>query len=551
MHQFKAILSAIIKSSYRFDKKSKGFYVGAVAAAVFLAVLFGGMLAGGVYFMSGAFLQAGLEAELLTLIFSGAQAVVLVFGTAAMVSTIFFNRDAEFLLSLPVKSSTVFFAKLFYVYVSELVISAFVVLCSGIALGVAAGYGAGFYIMLLPAILILPLFPLLISSLLSLPIMYAVSFFKRKGALAGIALALLFAGGMALYLSFAGGLMELEEGGELVFRLSQKSIDTIRAAARILLPNIALAHVMLGTDILLNASVLLASYAALGALAFAVSSAVYRRGVSMQLEQNKSVRLGKFEYRVRTLRGTLIKKDWLELVRHPYLAFYCLFQVVFAPLLLMFYQFVQTSASAQDQEALAAAGFIDIFGVAITFFTVGLLTASMNYTALSSITREGKNYSILKTLPIFYRAQLSAKAALASIIGALSVSVGMIAALFIFPGQTGQLLLLWGFLLIMGNGLSYYFTGLDVKRPKLIYESISHALKNNVNSFIAMGVSSAILLPSLGLYIAAHVLSAMFTPLYVFSALWVLLYAAAVGLNLLFRHALQKNAEKKMAAIEV
>ncbi len=540
------LLKAIIKNSLRFDKKGKRSYAAAIAALLTLGLVFGSMTVGGVAFISPAFINAGLEAEFLTLLFAGTQVAVLLLGTASVVTVMFFSRDAEFVLALPVKPSALFFAKLTYLYLTDLLLSAFLVLTGGVPFGIIAGYGAYYFLMLLPVVLLLPVLPLLLSSLLSLPLMYIVGFFKRRGALAGIAISVMFALMLLAYTSFFGNLAQVEQADGLTFRLSAESAAAIRRAVLFVFPDLALSRLILWRQPLFNLAVFAGSHLALGLLAYFAASLAFRRGMSVQLEQPPAAKSGKKQLRTRSLRYALRKKDALEILRNPSLSFYCLFQLIFAPLMLVIMTFSGRGDPGYDIILSSPH-----YALGTAYFAAGFLSLSMNYTALSTLTREGANFPLLKTLPVSFRAQIEAKTDVARLLSAAGVAVTYIVSALMFPAARMQLLLLCGMLAVYGDGLSHFIAALDVKRPKFEYENITQALKNNLNSFTAMGVNLLFIVPVAVLYAAAALFSSYLTPGVAYGAFWILAYGAAALLGQFYRGVLYKNIEQRIAKLEI
>ena len=108
--------------------------------------------------------------------------------------------------------------------------------------------------------------------------------------------------------------------------------------ANILLPDKFLALSMMGGSFVtatLNFAYALLFDVALFAIAYFVSSFVYRTSVSRQLETPKSKSDKKQKYESKGKIFALIKKDFLEIIRYPSLAFYCLFEIVIGPVFMI------------------------------------------------------------------------------------------------------------------------------------------------------------------------------------------------------------------------
>ena len=124
---------------------------------------------------------------------------------------------------------------------------------------------------------------------------------------------------------------------------------------------------------------------------------------------------------------------------------------------------------------------------------VGFLIGGMVSVTCTSISREGKNLFIMKYLPMSYATQLNAKAAsgFVVIIPALLVMMIPLQVLFQAPVWVficGTLLTLPGVVFI--NYIGLY---IDLLRPKLTWDNENAAVKQNLNAFLLLVVSWALI----------------------------------------------------------
>ncbi|MDE6397809.1 MAG: hypothetical protein K2L51_00650, partial [Clostridiales bacterium] len=108
MRNFRLVFMLQLKNMLRRDRSRSSrktilwFALMAVAYAVVATVFIGLILE-----MGGVFVAFSLQAELVTLILLCGLMVVLVFCIETLLTTLYFSRDTEFFLALPVKPSTV------------------------------------------------------------------------------------------------------------------------------------------------------------------------------------------------------------------------------------------------------------------------------------------------------------------------------------------------------------------------------------------------------------------------------------------------------------
>lgn len=544
MRNILTLLRVQIKNAYKLKDEKKSTIVATVFAFIVLGIVFAIMGVGSTLLLGFAFIRQELEREFLTIFFTTSQVIVLIFGTVMMVSTLYYNRDNEFLASMPVTPQQVFFSKFLFVYLNELLLSTAFVFMIGITFGIIAGFSVGFYFLLIPVAILLPFLPLLLSALLSIPIMYVLAFFKNKGIWTTVLLILLFVAVFALYFKFissistsAGG----EDSGSVI--IPDSAVPGIQRAARILAPVYALVGLILGADVWLNLLIVVASFAVLFALGYILSMTAYTKGVKAQFENNKTVVSKTREYKQYGVVGSLVRTDFKEIMRQPMLAFYALFQVVFSPILIIF---MGANVGDISAEVPGAEGLVQTVFVMVSMAVILLLSSSINYTALSSFTREGQNFFYLKALPINPNEIIRAKTTLARLVNFAGVFIALITTIIVFRLGFLSAVGMGIFLLILSDGFTHYLVYLDFKKPKLVWESVVAALKNNTNTFIAMGVMLLIIIAALGLYALAYfwlVFGLGLEEVAIMGIYWCLMIIGAIATNVFFRKRLYRSAE--------
>lgn len=81
-----------------------------------------------------------------------------------------------------------------------------------VTVGIAVGLNAWYYVTVILAAFVVPAIPMVIVSLLAIPLMYVVSFFRNKGAVASVAMILLFGAVFGGYYAILG---KLSGGGDV------------------------------------------------------------------------------------------------------------------------------------------------------------------------------------------------------------------------------------------------------------------------------------------------------------------------------------------------
>ena len=532
-------------------------FIGVVFAAFIVMICFG------VSQMAAAVASMNLLPEFLTILLAIACVAVLLFGIVPMLNYLYFSRDTEFMMSLPVKPSTVFMAKLSVVYLTEIVVSTLILVPCMITIGATLGLNAFYYLVSVLAVLLVPAIPLVLIAVIAIPLMYVVSFFKNKGALTSIVLIVLFGLLFAGYyypitkMSFSGAEGEEFDPEQFI----QKFSSVFMSIAKILFPLAAIArlatlspHTMfgdfpVGAAAAINAAVFIASAAVLAVIALLVSSAVYKRGARSMLEGGGKKTDTKIEFKSDgSALKALFKKEWRELFRTPAFAFQCLSGVVLCPIIIFFMStMTDIGAMGEEMPAETAALFNTIMSFVLIGF-IGMFGISMNTGAATTITREGGNFWLLKTVPVTYRTQIKAKLLLYVAISTVTVAVSLaVSALLAFDAVN----LICGivFLLTYNYGYNCFCIFMDLQRPKLTWTTPNEAVKNNRNAvvptFINMGVSIVLIaIPILCLIFISSVTVAV-------AVSWAALIAAGIAVAVVFHNLLFANADRMFDRLSV
>ena len=131
------------------------------------------------------------------------------------------------------------------------------------------------------------------------------------------------------------------------------------------------------------------------------------------------------------------------------------------------------------------------FKIRILLFVIGvpIIITSFNSLASSAFSREGKNFHFIKYIPLKYGLQWRAKYVVSFILSFIGVCMYAIPFFIIIHVPILTMLL---YLLIIILGISFVsLIGLliDSAFPKLIWDDEADSLRENYNTFIAMGYS--------------------------------------------------------------
>ena len=421
------------------------------------------------------------------------QLLVIFLGTGAIFNILYFSTDNVLLQSLPVSEATVFAAKFTVAYLSQLFISVLLLMPSLVTFGVVASQAGvelfvGYYVYAIITPFVAPLIPMLGVALISVPVMYLMSLAKNRELakkIFTIALSLSF---LAIYFVFIFSTtgMDYSDTGTIT-----ELPSAINSIAKFALLNYFWLEAMVGNSVFLNT--LYYCMCLIGAIVFIIllNKFVYKKAVSFSLEEgisrNKKIRTQK-NIKENTFIVSFFKKDVKVILSEPTLLMSMALGIVLIPVFMfigsgsMFSGFSDNIYSCE----LYSLGFM-------SYFTVVMMCAT-NYDALLGVSLEGRNFALIKTLPIKITDFVKCKLLVSNLYNLiLSVEFFIVGAI-ISKIQYGPLIaLLNAFIIfVFGFGMTCYGLYNDLKKPTLIWENMQKLTKNNFRvvkpMLIAMGV---------------------------------------------------------------
>lgn len=432
--------------------------------------------------------SAGMHRELLYTLLAFVQLIVLFFGSMTTLNYLYFGKDNQLLVSLPLSSGTIFAVKFTMSYLSELIICALMALPMLVTYGITCSaygvaIGAGFYIFGIIAIFLLPILPLLVISLLSIPLMYFASFLKHRAVGKMLVTLILSVAVMAIYFLIIGGVASMGETEDGMPQMSAGVTGMLAQTAKITIFNYNLVQALLGVNSALNFLIFLGSLLAVFALVVVMSMFFYRKGISVVMEEGggskkRKKSLKENSYANVGFRRSFFIKEVKTIFGTPQLLLNSVIGLVAIPLLIVIFgtgnmfNFSQEGAPASMGGELGLIGFVCYFA--------SIMIASTNMISLVGFSMEGKNLQVLKTLPILPKDILIGKLGAANILSCVTALIT--AVTFIAVSSFHNVLIgLAIFVVLLFNGLASSGIGLysDMNNPNFRFTNLNELTKNN------------------------------------------------------------------------
>ncbi|MCI8514200.1 MAG: hypothetical protein HFI93_06170 [Lachnospiraceae bacterium] len=491
------------------NKKKNGKGWGGKLLCLFLLIcLFPTFIMLGVAAYEGHDLLAGIGQEGLIVSFIGilGSMATLIFAISLVLSIFYMSRDVEMLLPMPLKPWEIVGAKFTVAWLYEAATTALLVLPPFIGYGLAEKSGIlyGFFVAL--SVLFLPAAPLVYAGLVLMLIMRIFKGVKNKDFLNLIAMVIVLAAAMALGFSMQS--MEGISQAELVTLLSAGE-NSLLGLVKSLFPHLGfLEKALLEGDALSMFLFVAASFGFI-AVFLAAANFLYFGGVAgmnetsakrRKISEKESLSINRRTGAVASYAG----KERKILFRTPIYFVNCALLAFIWPLLFLIPLVMGLSSQveigeltwlvSEAKEWISSMSGQDRMSVlaAALFAAYGLSCMSLSLTAASgtSISREGTNFSYMKYIPLSYRDQIRGKLLCGIEICAVGSSgyTGILLVLAVaFLGVPAAALPLGLILSVLINVLFNCLQLLvDLWRPKLVWETETQAVKQNLNVVVEM-----------------------------------------------------------------
>lgn len=414
-----------------------------------------------------------------------------------LISSMFLSSDLPYLLSLPFSPRQIVLARTMNALKTTAILCTMILIPFGIGFVVGCGeaQGAGYWIGLITADLILPVVAVAVAGILAILIMTVFRIARNREMMAVIGALLGFAVLIGYLLINKSGMMDTETvketAGVVVNALSGSSA---------VIPVIPFVTKMLaGKDVALNLLIALGITAAIGMLYLFVSDMLYlRAALNMQDSSAKRRNLGTDAMdracRQRSVLSAYTRRDLRLIFRNPaYLTNGWLLALVW-PVILLATFFMKNEMAFEmpmgdsPEQAEMIRSLIMLSGSVAVALMAACSTVGLSCLAGTLLSREGASFYYLKMVPVSYRLQVFGKRnAVLAVSGIGSVGYEIVAAIVLCAMGTVTplcalicILLTAALVVIMVN----MEAGHDLKKPNLHWESEASVAKSNTRGTI-------------------------------------------------------------------
>ncbi len=453
------------------------------------------------------------------------------------INSLYFTKDSEFILPLPLKPYQIISARTIVLILLEYIIEFFIGFVPLVMYGYQTGSGILYYITMLIALILIPIFPILLVSTVIMIIMSFARFAKNKNRFQIIAtiLALILIIAISLTSGSISGEMTNEQMAQMLMK-ANGMLELIKGY----FPSLDfLVNALTSENIFVVAieviKTFLITVVAFGIYLF-IANKIYLKGLVGNLFSGNSrktkIRLKENDYKNSKLYKTYIGKEFKILARNPVFLMQCLAPAIFIPIIMIGIVYLQTN-SIQKEGFQLLFSVINVNSIQIASIVLGIIEffTMFIYISITAISRDGSNAVFIKYIPVSLYKQYIYKIVPNMIMSLFSIVITLIIAQIILKFNISVLIAIFAVSSLMSLFQSMLMIIIDLKRPKLEWDSEYAVVKQNFNLIfpaivglinIGILVLISILFKNLNIYIGLgsliiiFSLAAYFTNIYLY-----------------------------------
>lgn len=504
--------------SENFNGKRRHDVFGALSTIILLALLYGTFIYVFYHFarfyMSATFEVQGAERarafELTTFVYAAMLLINIFVGVKQIYSALVSSNDCDVLIYQPISQQHLFLYKLIKIYIGQIVSTLLVLLPSAIVIDVLSASVGGFWYYLTAVfhLLLCPLLGCAIAALFTVPFNGIMRFVQRKFVLHLILYVIVLALGFWLYGMFLSVLTDLIQTGELLYVLDSSTVNAVAAVVAKFYPVKFFSNMLFGQNVAVSLLSVLGICAVAGVVTYFVIRAMYFKVLQQKLEGDiKIFRKKKSVAKIHSPLAALVKKEFLIILRTPTYAF-AYFATTFT---LPFMVYVCANLMRSMVATLPNVALINCdFEIAI--FVIAMFSVLTNTFCTSNISRDGKMFSMLKTMPVDGHLVVKAKLLFCSVVSVASVLVSCIVLLCVSYLNWWQALVIFAVASLLDIAEIAFATKRDLAKPHLPQNDRDEVTEdnNNVSAVTLLGLVCAVLLGG-GALAMSLILSLLYT----------------------------------------
>lgn len=403
-------------------------------------------------------------------------------------NVLYFAKDLKILLRMPLKPRSILHAKIFNMIISEYQMEIIMLAIPMVVYGIFTNVESLFYIYMIFTLLLLPIIPIVITSVIIAIIMRFTNFIKDKSKVMYITI---------IFTLLIITLLTTNFNNTPAFSTSY--FETLVLRANGLAENISNTFVLIkpimntllnygNVEGIRNFVIYIIENIACYIIGIFIMSKIYLKGViGTTVNSKKSSNTNNRELTIEDFKANVVKKSYINkekvtLDRTPIFFIQCLIMPIIYPIsvLTIIVGFLQLSKwIGLDLWERFNEISITSFGTAI-FLAVGQVFYMMNFSSVIAISRESKYAKLIKYLPISLTKQFSFKINIGFKVNMVTTIIVSVCNYVFTQNVFGAVLIFISLLLLNIIGEKFKLL-IDLKNPKMNWTSEYTMMKQNTN----------------------------------------------------------------------
>ena len=452
------------------------------------------------------------------------------------INVFYFTKDNEYILPLPLKPYEIILARTNVLIITEYIVTVLIGFIPLLVYGVLTSVSMSYYLLMFVALVLVPILPILLVSIIVMIIMSFAKITKNKNKFQLIATILVLSIVIALSLSTTK-LQDDITNEQLAHMLVEANgmVDLLKGY----FPTLDYAISSLTSD-----SIVVALIELLKVLVFTISGVIvyvfiaqkiYFKGLVGNLfsssSKKKNIKINTNKYNNSKLYKSYISKEFKCLIRNPVFFMQCLLPAILIPLLMIVMVILQMKNSITPQMSEQLNSFNgNTFIVACVILGVIQFFSMFIYIAITAISRDGKNAIFMKYIPVSLYKQYIYKCIPNIVMGSITSIISIVIANIILKLDMLMIVLVFIAAIIMNVAESIILIIIDLKRPKLEWDSEYAVVKQNFNLIFPMIISmvaifiiilAGVFLTNINVYIGIIILYLIFAIILYFANMYL------------------------------
>lgn len=404
------------------------------------------------------------------------------------ISLLYYTKDNEYILPLPIKSSQIIMAKTNVLIITEYIMESIIGLIPLILYGILTGAGILYYITMTIILLVFPILPILLVSLLIMIIMSFAKLTKNRNRFQIIATIIL----IVVIFFFSTSIQKTEGTQEELIKLITQANGLVQMIEGYF-PTLGMAiNALTANNVLTtigNISILILTTIAIYCIYVVLAQKLYFKGTVGNLSsgiKTKKKLNEKVAFKKSNLAKTYIGKEFKILLRNPVFLLQCILPAVLFPVLFIGISLLGANNSGDEEikqmmQALNTIGNKESILIGAGVLGVLQFFAMFIYISVTAISRDGRNAVFMKYIPVSLMKQLEYKIAPNIIMNIFTNLVTVILVQILLKLPISYLILIFISSIIIAVLQSYLMILVDLKKPKLEWSSEYAVVKQNIN----------------------------------------------------------------------